>query len=127
MTLELLLFLFRLQTSVRSHPSRNPRLFPDFPEGKTVIGAHLRFGAVHVEVKGLENNGCHPELGLPARGGSRDLGRGPPAYRWSLAEIFRLRRCAPSLNMTAACTKSQMHPDQCYFIKYLLLSLLQFR
>ena len=31
---------------------------------------------------------------------SRDLGRAPPAGRWSGAEMFRLRRCAPPLNMT---------------------------
>ena len=54
--------------------------------------------------------GCHPEPCLPARGGSRDLSLVPQAGHRDCAQIFRLRRCAPSLNMTRACTESQMRP-----------------
>ena len=56
--------------------------------------AHLRLSAVRHEMEDGVKWAVIPSL-------SRDLGHVLPVDRWGTAEIFRLRRYAPSLNMTA--------------------------
>ncbi len=43
---------------------------------------------------------------------SRDLGLATQADHGDEAENFRLRRCAPALKLTRACTQPQMRPAE---------------
>ena len=67
--------------------------------------AHLRFGTCHAK------RPCSP-VWLSSRAESRDLGLVPKAGHRDCAQIFRLRRYAPTLNMTPRVHRIADAPSQ---------------